>query len=284
MQVQGEMGMDYTAGNSPGEFLGSNMSSQDGVTGIGQSMRGPTMYEVLSVEPNATKMAIREAFLRLKNTFGTGNAALYSLMTEEEARANIASIEDAYRILNDETRRAEYDRSLGLDWEHRNARLSDIPGAERIAIADEQFAGNIQQNQGFSQESRQDAASKFSQVIQTTRSTLNIVKTTADNARNDTMQSRVTTLIAEGDAGDGDLYRRIREAIGVSEAEMQDRTKISREYLRAIETNRFEQLPQSVYVKGFLRSYFKYLAVADGDKFVLDYAARLEAWQQSRKN
>lgn len=275
--------MDHTIGNVSDNHLGANSEPLSGTGfsgGFESSMPGPTFYETLSVEPNATKMAIREAYLRLKNTFGSGNAALYSLMTEEESRANIALIDEAYRVLNDETRRAEYDRSLGMDWEQRNARLSGIPGAERIAIADEHFAhGGESQNH-----SSQDMGARSSQVIQTTRSTLAIVKTIADNARNEAMQARVTELIAEGDPGDGDLYRRIREAIGVSETEMQERTKISLEYMRAIESNRFERLPQSVYVKGFLRSYFKYLAVPDGDKFVPAYAARLEAWQQSRKN
>jgi|GEM_PF-844833 len=280
--------MDRTLGNMSDSHLGSGNEASGGngfpagsagPIGFDQIAQGPTFYETLNVEPNATKMAIREAYLRLKNTFGSGNAALYSLMSEEESRANIALIDEAYRVLNDETRRAEYDRSLGLDWEHRNARLSGIPGAQRIAIADEHFA-NDQDANGLSL----DQSTRSSQVIQTTRSTLAIVKTTADNARNEAMQARVTALIAEGDPGDGDLYRRIREAIGVSEHEMQERTKVSVEYMRAIESNRFERLPQSVYVKGFLRSYFKYLAVPDGEKFVPAYAARLEAWQQSRKN
>jgi len=277
--------MDHTVGNMPGDYLGSGVQSADAnlgnMNGLEQVRQGPTLYETLSVEPNATKMAIREGYSRLKNTFGSGNAALYSLMTEEESRANVAAIDEAYRVLNDETKRAEYDRSLGLDWEHRNARLSGIPGAERMASADEHFAGDQQaHHHGFGP----DLGTRSSQVIQTTRSTLAIVKTIADNAKNDAMQERVTALIAEGDPGDGDLYRRIREAIGVSEHEMQERTKISLEYLRAIETNRFERLPQSVYVKGFLRSYFKYLAVPNGDRFVPAYAARLEAWQQSRKS
>lgn len=239
-------------------------------------------YEILNVEPNATKMAIREAYLRLKNTFGSGNAALYSLMSEDEAQANATAVEHAYKTLNDDTKRAEYDRSLGFDWEQRNARLSDIPGAERAGRLDEIGASGQMESRNDSH--RNDAAHRFNQVITTTRSTLPVIKTKADNARTEPMQHRIASMIAEGDPGDGDLYKHLREAVGVSEAEMQERTKISLEYLRAMETNRFERLPQAVYVKGFLRSYFRYLAIPSAEQLVSAYGTRLEAWQTSRKN
>lgn len=277
--------------------MGNDTVALQGLVGveadIAVGLRAPTHYETLNIDPTATKMAVREAYLRLKNTFGSGNAALYSLMTEEETRLHALAVDEAYRVLNDETRRAEYDRSLGLDWEKRNARLSDIPGAERIAIADEHFAVAESRHHSLQQHGHDlvdgnghaDPAlhGRNSQVISTTRSTLAIVKTIADNARGESMQARLATLIAEGDPGDGDLFRRLREAVGVSEAEMQERTKISLEYLRALESNRFERLPQCVYVKGFLRSYFRYLGIPEAEKFVTAFAARLQSWQQSRK-
>ena len=64
---------------------------------------------------------------------------------------------------------------------------------------------------------------------------------------------------------------------------MQERIKVSIGYLRAIETNRFERLPQAVYVKGFLRSYFRYLDVPESDKLVNAFSARLTDWQSHKK-
>ena len=42
-------------------------------------------------------------------------------------------------------------------------------------------------------------------------------------------------------------------------------------------------LPQAVYVKGFLRSYFRYLSVPDAEKLVSAFSARLSDWQANRK-
>jgi cytoskeleton protein RodZ len=55
-------------------------------------------------------------------------------------------------------------------------------------------------------------------------------------------------------------------------------------YLRAIESNRFDRLPQAVYVKGFLRSYFRYLGVPEAEKLIAAYSQRLIDWQASKKS
>jgi cytoskeletal protein RodZ len=87
----------------------------------------------------------------------------------------------------------------------------------------------------------------------------------------------------DGDIGDGSILVRLREVAGVSQQEIQERTKISLEYIRGMENNRFDRLPQVVYVKGFMRSYLRYLNVPGLEKIVTAYAARLEAWQAGQK-
>ena len=46
-------------------------------------------------------------------------------------------------------------------------------------------------------------------------------------------------LLAQADLGDGATFNHIRELLDVSEDEMQERTKILLEYVRAIENNAF---------------------------------------------
>jgi len=242
----------------------------------------PTLYECLNVAPNATKLAIRESYLRMKQTFGSGSAALYSLISEEEARSNMAVVEEAYRVLQDDVKRAEYDRSIGVaSWreDHRPAGQHHFDGSGEH---ERPGPGGLSANPSLSA-SHAMGTLRSQQVIMTTRSTLPIIKTTADLATSENIQTRISAALADGDPGDGDLFRRLREAVGVSEDEILERTKISREYVRAIESNRFERLPQAVYVKGFLRSYFRYLAVPDAEKLVKAFAAKLESWQANKK-
>jgi hypothetical protein len=252
---------------------------------IGQEHGGGTSYyRVLDVDQAATRMEIREAYLRLKSTYGSGSAALYSLISEAEASEQMAAVEEAYRVLYDEVARREYDQKLGFrrggarqgaHGESAHAGLVEGTGAERLIFAGEHAAalGENAVRTGTS-----DPA-----TIQTSRQILPIIKMKANRAGGDEATAKMSTLIATADPGDGDLYKRLRELCEVTEDEMCERTKVSIAYVKAIEANRFDRLPQAVYVKGFLRSYFRYLCVPDAEKLVAAFSARLVDWQANRK-
>jgi cytoskeletal protein RodZ len=64
---------------------------------------------------------------------------------------------------------------------------------------------------------------------------------------------------------------RTRQGLDVNELEL--RTKVRGKYLRALEEERFEQLPGHTYVKGFLRTYADALGL-DGQLYVDEYNSR----------
>ena len=233
--------------------VGSNLGAD-----IGQPQN---FYQILNLPFGASKMAVREGYLRLKNTLNGDSGALYSLMSEDDVRMQVELVEKAFRVLNDETTRVEYDRQL------TGRRNATEPAAMDLTP---DFASGWDMPRG-------------AQVITTSRSTLAVIKTVCEGAKDTAAQSQVDALVSEGDLGDGELFRRIRECFGVSEHEMQERTKISLEYMRSMESNRFDRLPQVVYVKGFLRSYFRYLGIENFEPMVKAFSARLEAWQIAKK-
>ncbi len=53
----------------------------------------------------------------------------------------------------------------------------------------------------------------------------------------------------------GDLLRESREQLGLSLDEVQASTRIKRAYLEALEAERFDQLPNPIATRGFLRNY-----------------------------
>lgn len=57
----------------------------------------------------------------------------------------------------------------------------------------------------------------------------------------------------------GETLRQAREQMGISPEEVENQIKIRRKYIIAMENNEFNILPGGVYVKGFLRSYAKFL-------------------------
>jgi cytoskeletal protein RodZ len=71
---------------------------------------------------------------------------------------------------------------------------------------------------------------------------------------------------------------RVRRSIEFNQAEVA--TKIRAKYLRALEDERFEQLPSQTYNKGFLRTYAEYLGL-DGQLYVDEYNSRFVAGEDA---
>jgi len=70
-----------------------------------------TYYEILEVSPAATSKEIQRAYEHAKETFHTDSLAVYSLFSEQEIQGIQVVIEEAYRVLMDETLRKSYDQS-----------------------------------------------------------------------------------------------------------------------------------------------------------------------------
>jgi cytoskeleton protein RodZ len=71
----------------------------------------------------------------------------------------------------------------------------------------------------------------------------------------------------------GSSLREARRRRGVALSEAEAATKIRTRYLEALETERFELLPEGPYLRSFLREYAEYLGL-DGDIFVNEYMFR----------
>ncbi len=68
----------------------------------------------------------------------------------------------------------------------------------------------------------------------------------------------------------GEILREARAKKGMSLEEVENETKIRRKYLRAMENDDFSTLPGKVYVRGFLRTYARFLGL-DGEELVRQY-------------
>lgn len=224
----------------------------------------PDFYKTLEVDPGASRLQIREAYLRLKNIYATGNQALYSVMDEQEARATMSRVDQAFRTLEDDYLRRKYDESIGLRTKPEVDQVYDqFDGNEDGQDGQDPFGGK-------EEEPPEEVAGKSYPPLQKT------VPGAADPA----VHAEIVKLIEAGPVGDGDLFLKIRELLQVSRAEVQNFTKVSIGYIEAVELNDFKKLPAMVYVKGFLKSYLQYLGVRNGAGLIQDYTEKLSTWQQ----
>jgi flagellar biosynthesis protein FlhG len=73
------------------------------------------------------------------------------------------------------------------------------------------------------------------------------------------LQAQVARELGPDTEFSGELLRRVRESRGIDLKEIALRTKVSQAHLSAIELEAFDQLPQLVYVRGFLVELAKFL-------------------------
>lgn len=73
----------------------------------------------------------------------------------------------------------------------------------------------------------------------------------------------------------GEEIRELRRATGLTLSEAEHRTKVRRSFLNAFETDRFSDLPETLYARNYLRTYLQSLGVADADYYIT-------RWEEAR--
>ncbi|MFO7806814.1 MAG: DUF4115 domain-containing protein [Candidatus Moraniibacteriota bacterium] len=80
----------------------------------------------------------------------------------------------------------------------------------------------------------------------------------------------------------GEKLKKIREKAGFSLAEVANFTKVKQDHLQKIEEGNFECLPPDVYVRGFLKSYAKFLNL-DPNEIIKYYEKEVGVYENIRK-
>lgn len=76
-----------------------------------KGIKDQTYYEILEVSATATTKEIERAYEHAKETFHADSMAVYSLFSDKEVKEIEEAIEEAYRVLMDESSRRSYDQT-----------------------------------------------------------------------------------------------------------------------------------------------------------------------------
>ena len=74
----------------------------------------------------------------------------------------------------------------------------------------------------------------------------------------------------------GQVLEQARDRAGLEIADVEEQTKIRAKYLRALESESWDELPSSAYAKGFLRTYSQLLGL-DAEALVDEYRRQVES-------
>lgn len=213
------------------------------------SSEGKNYYEVLEVPINSSDEEIYRGYVRAKNAYSTDSLAMYSLMSEEECKSILESIEEAYSILGVPEKRKEYDKVRGFS----NSAEQDFS----IARQESSYNNKSSTKKSFFEEEHLSESYKavrreaeVSPVLARKRFSLEYDKNPEFEQEIENCQSFT-----------GDFLKKIREYKKVPIERMSDMTKISKTYIRYIEEDDFEKLPAPAYVRGFVFQYAKCLKI-----------------------
>jgi len=211
-------------------------------------------YELLNVEPSATSEEIHQAYLLSLATFRPDWYATYSVLTEAEREKTLRRTELAFEVLRDPARRRKYDKQL-----------CQTPAGQLPS-------GLVEKSRPSSKpEAAESPAGFWSQVK------LHLwpkEKQEAKAAVTEEPTRTDTSCLSDGYMlSVGQYLRTVRMSRGMSLEAMAAETRINVLYLRALEEERFSELPSESHVQYMLASYAKSLKIAP-DRVMKGYKAQ----------
>ncbi len=189
-------------------------------------------YAILQITPNAGTDDIRHAYRKALALYDQESVATYALFSDRQRKGLLAAIEKAFETLIDDDQRAAYDQML-IDTGQLNP--AAFSGRARRALA---------QRSDVDSRSREETLRQW------------VAKRSADPE----MRNRIATILS-GPRLSGPQLKELRDAFGIELTEIYALTRINRDMMTAIETDRFDELPATVYLKQFLKSIAQILQI-----------------------
>ena len=202
-------------------------------------------YAILQIPPNAGKDEIRHAYRQASTLYDEQSVATYALFSDRQRQTQLAAIEKAFETLIDDAQRASYDQML-----------IDTGVVDAAA---------------FSGRSRRELAAR-SDVAGTLREE-SLRRWAAEQAEAPEIRQRIEAIMTAPRLT-GPQLRALREAYGIELSEIYATTRINKDMMTAIEADRFEDLPATVFLKQFLKNLAEILQL-DPSRVVDGYLAAL---------
>lgn len=193
---------------------------------------GLNYYEILEIPMTSSYFEIKQAYKDALSLYNEDSIVTYSLFSKEERDKIIENIENASSTLTDDQKRAAYDQML-----------VDSGQAETLIPSGEKQYTSTPLSSTHTSVNENHLYSRVKENLLTED-----VKTLSDEIL---LKERLS----------GDDLKTLRKAVDVKIQEIQYITKIRASVLKAIEENRFEELPPDTYLRSFLRSYAKILQI-----------------------
>jgi curved DNA-binding protein CbpA len=208
-------------------------------------------YELLEISPQASAQEVQCAYDQAMSTFSADSIATYSLLSAANRERILSRIVEAYKTLTNGYLREEYNKAL--------LESGEILPEDLVSLSTEE----PDVNEGTLKEVRLDSLSNSGQ------------ETSPAPPPDETL-----TLFNLDSMVTGKDIQELRITQGISLDDVHGKTNIPKKTLNDIEEDRFEGLPELVYLKGFLKAYARILNV-DERQMADAYVRRFLEWKSS---
>jgi curved DNA-binding protein CbpA len=189
-------------------------------------------YAILQIAPDAGKDLIRRAYQQALALYDADSVATYALFSHGQRQTLLTAIEEAFETLMDDDRRVLYDQML-ID-------TGALDGADFSDRARREMAARSEGDGVSKEESLRRWAAKRAEAPEIRR--------------------RIEAILTEPRLS-GPQLKELREAYGIELSEIYTAVRINKDMMTAIEADRIEDLPATVYLKQFLKSLAQILQI-----------------------
>lgn len=250
-------------------------------------------YEILDISLNANPEIIRTSYIRAKNAYNRDSLASYSLFDKEESKRILDEIEEAYSVLSDPEKRRKYDESHGIvssesvyESYHRgnhavaaftrDSYSKEGQDGDRFTFEDDPFRKVTERAK---QETKETSAGlspierlKAAQSSPVSSGSAKPISVFRAFEANPEMEEKIQKC----ENVTGPFLKEVREYKKLTQDEIMNILKISKNYLNALEEDDFAKLPANVFVRGFVIQYAKALKM-DHEKAATAYMNHLKS-------
>lgn len=223
-------------------------------------MTGKNYYEILGVSTTATPEEISRGYQQARLAFSPDGAAMYSLLSQDECSEMLELIDEAFSILYDSNKRQNYDRARGIVSASETNTSSSFSLASKLAEVSDK------------KEEKKNDEPKINRLVAQKRFAL-------EYAVNEDFEKEIEQTTEYT----GAFLKKIREYRNVSIERLCDMTRVSKNYLIAIEEENVEKLPANAYTRGFIYQYAKCLKLPP-DSVATSYTFRLKNLREKKTN
>jgi len=229
-------------------------------------------YELLGVSPQAVSEQIHHAYETAMQRYESDMLGGYSLISEKEKNSMLCQINAAYVTLSDASSRQAYDWQRDFQNSHpaffervkrawQKAPASTASGSEKNTHASE--------SEAFSEDATSDLLRDMVEERKVNYQRL--------NEKNKKTRERVATFLDNVDSFSGDVLRQIRIKKQVNIEELSTATCVRKNFLEALEEEKFECFPKAAFLRGYLQSYARALSLPVM-QITIDYMRQYDDW------